>query len=56
VAEIAVGDVDGTDRPSLVTITESGDVTVYAHAAGAALWSSGRAVASGWEFASALLL
>jgi hypothetical protein len=56
VAELAVGDVDGTDRPSLVTITESGDVTVYAHAAGAVLWSSGRAVASGWDFASALLL
>lgn len=56
VAELAVGDVDGTDRPSLVTITEAGAVIVYAHAPGAALWSSGRAVASGWDFASALLL
>lgn len=56
VGTLAVGAVDDTGRPSLVTITRTGDVINYAHSGGPDPWPAGRVVASAWTFASALLL
>lgn len=56
VATLAVGAVDGGGRPSLVTVTTDGDVINYAHSGAADPWPSRERVATGWDFATAILL
>jgi len=58
VEEIAVGRIDDTNLPSLVTRTAGGEVRIHAHGgvADASLWSSSRSAGSSWAFASKLLV